>query len=174
MVGTIHSMQHHIRSIYRDLQIAQGCKEWGKPIAGIGQGNGAGPQIWATVSTPLFQILVEEGFLAMIICAISRHKRSLVGFGFVDDTNLCVTAKDNQQSLVLERMQQSLKMWANLLRVTGGALVPEKCFWYFVKPEWKPNIAKWVYDDLNLTHQLHVPDDEGKHQVIPQLKASEA
>ena len=115
MVGTIHSMQHHIRSIYRDLQIAQGCKEWGKPIAGIGQGNRAGPQIWAAVSTPLFQILAEEGYLAMIICTISRHKHSLVGFGFVDNTDLCVTVKDNQQSSVLERMQQSLEMWANLL-----------------------------------------------------------
>jgi len=74
MVSTIHGMQHHVWSTYRDSQIVQGCKEWGKPIAGIGQGNGAGPQIWAAVSTPLFQILAEEGFLAMVICAISRHE----------------------------------------------------------------------------------------------------
>jgi len=67
MIGTIHGMQYHVRSIYGDLQIAQGQKEWGKPIAGIGQGNRAGPQIWAAVSTPLFQILAEEGYLAMII-----------------------------------------------------------------------------------------------------------
>ncbi len=71
-------------------------------------------------------------------------------------------------------MQQSLGMWANLLRVTGGALVPEKCFWYFVKPEWQPNITKWVYADPNPAHQLHVPDDEGKLKAIPQLRASEA
>ena len=74
MVGTLHGMKHHVWSTYGDLQVAQGCKEWGKLIAGIGQGNGVGPQIWAAVSTPLFQILAEEGFLAKVICTISRHK----------------------------------------------------------------------------------------------------
>jgi len=36
MVGTLHGMQHHIQSTYSDLQTAQGCKEWGKLITGIG------------------------------------------------------------------------------------------------------------------------------------------
>jgi len=107
MVGTLHSMQHHVWSTYSDLQTAQGHKEWGKPIAGIGQGNGVGLQIWAAVGTPLFQILAEEGFLAKVICTISKHKQSIVGFGFVNDTNLCVTVEDNKLSLVLHRMQQS-------------------------------------------------------------------
>jgi len=103
------------------------------PIAGIGQGIGAGPQIWAAVCTPLFQILAEEGFLAQIICAISAHKRSIVGFGFVDDTDLCITATDNQLPTVFHQMQKSLRMWADLLQATGGALVPEKCFLVFCK-----------------------------------------
>jgi len=144
------------------------------PITGIGQGNRMGPQIWAAVSTPLFQILVEEGFLATIICAISIHKCSIVGFSFVNDTDLCITVADNKLPTVLHRMQQSLQMWANLLQVMGGALVPEKCFWYFVKPEWQQNTAKWTYADPDPSHRLHILDDEGNLEVIPQLKASEA
>jgi len=47
-------------------------------------------------------------------------------------------------------------------------------FWYFVKPEWQQNIAKWVYADPNLAHWLHILDDEGKLKVILQLRALEA
>ncbi len=115
MLGTIHGMQHHIRSMFGYSKVAQGRKEWGKPTAGIGQGNGAGPQIWVAVSTPLFQILAEEGFLAMIVCAVSIHTRLLVSFGFVDDTDLCIMAADNKLPTVLQQMQQSLHMWASLL-----------------------------------------------------------
>jgi len=30
---------------------------WAMPIAGIGQGNGNGPSIWAAVSLPMFDIM---------------------------------------------------------------------------------------------------------------------
>jgi len=174
MVSTIHRMKHHVWSTYGNSQMAQGQKEWGKHIAGISQGSRVGPQIWAAVSTPLFQILAEEGFLATIICTISSHEQSIVGFGFIDDTDLYITAADNKPPMVLHWMQQSLQMWANLLWVTGGALVPEKCFWYFVKPEWQQQSTKWTYADPDPSNRLHVPDDEGNLEVIPQLNASEA
>jgi len=43
------------------------------------------------VSTPLFQILTKEGFLAQIICAISKHQSTMAGFGFTDNVDLCTT-----------------------------------------------------------------------------------
>jgi len=133
MLSTLHGMHHHVQSTYGDSKTSQGCKEWGSPIAGIEQGNGAGPQIWAVVSTPLFQILAEDGFLALVICSISRHCHTIAGFGFVDDTDLCITAADHNSTTVLRCMQHSLQTWAALLRATGGAfLVPEKCFWYMI------------------------------------------
>jgi len=64
--------------------------QWKEPIAGIGQSNGAGPHIWVVVSTPLFQILTQEGFLAHIICEIYKKRSSMAGFGFVDDVDLCI------------------------------------------------------------------------------------
>jgi len=51
MITTIHKMEHHIRTTYGDSVMSASCKSWKAPIAGIGQGNGAGPHIWATVSS---------------------------------------------------------------------------------------------------------------------------
>jgi len=45
MIGTLHGMQHHMRSTYGDSKTLQGWHEWGTPIMGISQGNGASPQI---------------------------------------------------------------------------------------------------------------------------------
>jgi len=137
-------------------------------------GSGAGPQIWAAVSTPLFQILATKGFLAQIICTISTHQRSIVGSGFVDNTDLGITMADSQVTTVLHQMQGSLGMWVALLQATGGALVPEKCFWYFIKPVWQQNKGQWDYKDPNPCHHLKVPDDNGRLEEIPQLKVSEA
>jgi len=72
MVSMIHGMQHHVQSMYGNSSISQGHAQWTEPIACIGQGNGAGPHIWVVVSTPLFQILTQEGFLAHIICTLSK------------------------------------------------------------------------------------------------------
>jgi len=57
MVQTLHNMHHYTRMAFGNLTISQGQHKWGKPIEGIGQGNGTGPQIWAAVSSPLFEIL---------------------------------------------------------------------------------------------------------------------
>jgi len=128
MITTLHKMQHHIRSTYGDSTQSQGQQQWAAPIAGIGQGNGAGPQIWAAVSSLLFQILTADGFIAQIICAISGHRYSLSGFGFVDNVDLCITVPNNDRMMVVEKLQNSLRTLVGLLRATGGALVPDKCF----------------------------------------------
>jgi len=115
MVTTIHGMQHHVCSTYGNSTTSQGCIQWNLPLAGIGQGNGAGPQIWAAVSTPLFQILTKEGFIALVICAISHLELSTAGFGFVDDVDLCIMIPKGNGEQVVSKMQQSINMWAGLL-----------------------------------------------------------
>jgi len=70
-----------------DSQISQGCNNRGIPIARIGQGNGASPQIWVAVSMSLFQILAMEGSFAQIICTILAHQQLITGFGFMDNTD---------------------------------------------------------------------------------------
>jgi len=72
-------------------------QDWSKPVAGIGQGNGARSQIWAAVSTPLFKIICQEGFIAQFICALTKEQRQMAGFAFVDDTNLIVMDESNNE-----------------------------------------------------------------------------
>jgi len=71
MVRTIHGMHHFTRTAFGDSQISQGRQEWGAPIAGIGQDNGVGLQIWVAISSLLFAILRSKGFFALLIGAIS-------------------------------------------------------------------------------------------------------
>jgi len=71
---------------------------------------------------------MTEGFFASIICAMSLVAWNLVGFMFVDDTNLCVTHPDNTSTAVTTHMQASICNWEGLLKAIGSALVPDKCF----------------------------------------------
>jgi len=73
MMKALHRMNHHIRMMYGDSQQSASRKTWNKPIAGISQGNGTGPSIWAAVSSPMFNIMCQHGFFALMRGAIS-HK----------------------------------------------------------------------------------------------------
>jgi len=57
MTSTLAQLWYHVHSAFGNSELAQGQAEWKDPIAGIGQGNGTGPQKWVVVSTLLFEIL---------------------------------------------------------------------------------------------------------------------
>ena len=61
MFTTIQRLDHYIRTVYGDSKLSFSGKLWTVPIQGVGQGNGAGPQIWAVVSTPVLNMLRAEG-----------------------------------------------------------------------------------------------------------------
>jgi len=172
MVTTLHKMQHHVQSTYGDSNQLQGWQKWASLIAGTSQGNGAGPQIWAAISSPLFQILTTEGFIAQVISAISGHECSLLGFGFVNDVDLCITVQNNNLVMVMEKMQNSLQMWARLLQATDGTLIPDKCFRYYVHNQWET--GSWKYAKPSPQYWMQVPDNQGWLITIWQLRPSEA
>jgi len=72
MTSTLQAMTHHVQTASGDSATGASCKHWNKPVAGIGQGNGMGPQIWAAVCTPLFKLLCTDGFVSKNSCAISQ------------------------------------------------------------------------------------------------------
>jgi len=115
MINTLHQMEHCIHTSFGNSTKGGNCKRWGKPIAGIGQGNGAGPQIWAAVCSPLFELLKQQGFFAHIIGAILLYGRKLAGFAFVDDMDLCVTHPSNDTHQVAAHMQRSVTSWEGFL-----------------------------------------------------------
>jgi len=65
-------------------------------VAEKGQGNGVGPQIWVAVCTPLFAIILMEGFIATNYFAMSKVTTELVGLAFVDDTDLLTNDASNE------------------------------------------------------------------------------
>ena len=136
MLKTIHGMRHHTQTVHGDSQCFASQSTWAAPIVGIGQGNGAGPQIWAAVSFPLFDIMPQDGFLAMVHCTMSVLWEDIVGFTFVNDTDLCTSSPTRDDSIVIQ-MQQLVTNWEGLLlHVTRGALVQDKCFWYLIDQQW--------------------------------------
>jgi len=79
MITTLHDMEHHIRTIFGDSNISASRVSWQLPIAGIGQGNGAGPHIWAAVSSPMLDLMREHGFYAHMIGAILHMEKNWWG-----------------------------------------------------------------------------------------------
>jgi len=115
MFTTIQNLQHHVWTLYRDSKLWAGTEIWVVPVAGIGQGNGAGPQIWAVVSAPILNLLRQEGYGAAFKAAISRDQIQFVGYSFVDDTDLIQTGQTIHSTSVemLPMMQAALDLWNN-------------------------------------------------------------
>jgi len=72
MLTMIHGMNHHNRTAFGDSTQSASRTTWKTLIAGIGQGNGTGPSIWAAVSSPMFDIMRQDGFYALLTGAISK------------------------------------------------------------------------------------------------------
>jgi len=71
-IKTLPNLKHHIHTAFGNSKISQGQENLEALVAGIGQGNGAGRQTWAVVSTPLFKIMQMEG-LAFVVNTFCTH-----------------------------------------------------------------------------------------------------
>jgi len=58
------------------------------PLQGVGQENGAGPQICAAVSSPIFDMVCNSGHGSTLQSFLTQGMVKFVGFGFVDDADL--------------------------------------------------------------------------------------
>ena len=69
-----------------------------------------------------------------IITAISRTVVSLIGFAFVDDTDLVTGANDAHTSseMMIEQMQALMTNWCGGIRATGGLIAPTKTIWFAI------------------------------------------
>jgi hypothetical protein len=76
-------LEHHYRTIYGDSKRNFGSNLWLAPCQGLGQGNGAGPQRWAVVSTPVLNYLRSEGCGVAFKASISGRVIQFGGYAFV-------------------------------------------------------------------------------------------
>jgi hypothetical protein len=150
MFETLQQAVHHVRTAYGVSSKTYGggnIKGINMPMHGIGQGNGAGPAIWAVISCLILEVMHKQGYVATFVSAISWMSIALCGFLFVDDADLLFTAPTTHQrgEEIAESAQRHLDEWEGLIRATGGALVPSKSFWYLVDFQWDG--TDWIYWD---------------------------
>jgi hypothetical protein len=88
-------MTHHIRTSYGDSTTYAKKEE---KFHGILQGNGAGPTIWAMVSTHILNSLSYAGYGAEIKHPVTCNRTVIPAFAFVDDTDLIQTMTDDSHT----------------------------------------------------------------------------
>jgi hypothetical protein len=58
-----------------------------------------------------------------------------------------------------------LDCWGGVLRATGGALVPEKSYWYVIDFKWDGQ--QWAYPSkTDMLGDILITGADGKHQVV--------
>jgi hypothetical protein len=139
------------------------------------QGNGAAPAGWTVVSISILHAHKMQGHGASFLCPVSKKLKDLACILYVDDTDLLQLCQEEDDSTTTAHtaLQSSITCWGNLLIATGGALKPQKCFYYVIGYKWDSR-GKWSYEDLNITAPLNitVPQPNGTPVSIQQLPVS--
>ena len=137
MRKSIQLMTHRIRTLFGDSVITWGgehlpdLKDWENYSQGVLQGNTVGSTIWSLLSSIIFELLHNRGFAVEFCTSISKELFCLVGFAYVDDSNLIQMGSD--PDIVLSFMQQLINSWDALIDVTGGAMSVDKSWWYMIE-----------------------------------------
>ena len=163
MFGVIQCMTYYIRTMFGDSEKCYGGKQ-DIPFQGSCQGNGASPALWLVISMYLVLIMQEKNFASTVRTAYSNICLVFIGFLFVDDTDLVVIG--NQSDIAIEvqtKLQSMVTFWNGILRVTGGALRPEKCYWYLLRFKWVDGISKLIYEKPN---DILLSNDGGEQVAI--------
>ncbi len=100
---------------------------------GLGQGNRAAPPLWIQLSVVLVNVFRQLELRALLLDPITLEMIHTMGALFVDDTDL-YTLRDQllNPGDLWRQTQVDLHQWSCLLNATGGALKPEKFFWYLL------------------------------------------
>lgn len=171
---TLQNATHKVRTRYGDSATYYGSTNWSTYMHGIGQGNGAGPAIWAVLSTPILTMLRKQGFGCEFMSPISCKTFSFVGYSFVDDTDL-IQSNPSVSSYIdfLHSLQMSLDTWEGGLKATCGAIVPEKTFWHLIDFTLPP--GSWKYKLIkDCLGSLFVNDIYGHRKEIRRFEVSHA
>jgi len=123
MIAMLHEMNHNIWTAFCDSTHGANQNTLEAPLMGLEQGNGVGPHIWDVVSSPLLQIMRMDGFITKIYGNMSWHKKELVGFAFVNDTDLCVWAFTSRHQQLHATCNNWLPMGRDCFKPLGK--VPE-------------------------------------------------
>ena len=168
MLEPIRRLTHRIRTAYGDSHVTYGGDNWDRDPSGICQGNGAGPAIWALVSSPILKMLRDAGYGAKLHAAIGDTFIHLCGFAFVDDADTIQTGQlTDTMDAVVREAQAQLTLWEEGIRATGGGIEGTKSDFAVVHFCWKSGV--WTYAPMENGHKLWVPDGKGGKEFLQQI-----
>jgi hypothetical protein len=135
-------------------------------MMGLGQGNHAAPPSWIQLSAVLVNVYRQLDLGTDLQDPITDIKIHSMGAMYVDDLDL-YTWKDeitDPYELMLQSQREVLQ-WCLLLNTTGGALKPEKCFWYFL--DYTCEGGEWSYA-VHSEFELSITNPDGSASIIKQ------
>jgi hypothetical protein len=174
MFHTLQHLHHYVRTIHGVSSKSFQANDI-HPIAiqGIGQGNGAGPQIWAAISSVVLNALRQQHAGAEFELPFSRETLRLAGYAYVDDTDIIAYSTNDQDTTpIVEQMQRSVDLWNGLLSATGGQLEATKTFWYNIQFKWKE--GRWSYaTNTDSPAILTMANADGTRTLLEQVDVNE-
>ena len=176
MFNCIQNMRWTTRTVYGDSEKTFGGSDPGykfKP-QGMGQGNGAGPSVWSTVSSRMFEVLHKNNHSTRFHSPLSKgSKIDICGFAFVDDSDIIAGLNNsNDPETTVNKMQRVIDCWEGVAKTTGGALEPSKSWWYLIHFQW--NDGKWKYGNLsNVLNDTLTARDKNNNRVELQYLPSD-
>ena len=174
MFSTIQNLTHTVRTAFGDSETSFHQDIWAAPLHGVGQGNGAGPAIWAVISSPILDLLRKEGIGAAFKMNLTGKVVKILGYSFVDDTDLVVGGNCFNNDDIASELQRALDMWHIGIEAKGGALVPEKSFWSEVAFQWDDK-GQWSYmEESEEPSQILMKDHKNEVSILRKTQPNEA
>jgi hypothetical protein len=139
-------------------------------MMGLEQGNYAAPPSWIQLSAVIVNVYKQLGLGTEIHDLITDDIIHTMGVMYVDNLDL-YTWKDSitDPAKLMIEAQREVTWWSLILNATGGALKPEKCFWYLL--DYTCNEGVWSYA-VHTDFELSVTNPDGSRSSIKQEEIS--
>ena len=178
MFDTLATSKHRVRTGFGD-STAVFYPPSNVPFQGCGQGNGAGPAIWVAISSILITMMEAAGYGFECLSALDSNLVTAQCFCFVDDTDVIEASSSVNTSGedILPSVQQAATLWARGIRATGGAINPDKSFWWLIDFDWDPQGGRWKFRSKQTMApdlDLQIPGLTGELEALRRLDSNEA
>lgn len=173
-IRTLQALEHQIKTAF-GVSKESYTGNSRKPLQGIAQGYGPAPTGWVAISSPLIEMMLQEGYGHNDWSAILSAALTLVCFAFIDDTDLVNTLPDGEYDIntLISSTQNALDLWKGGLLTTGGTLVPKKSCWYLIDFRCTAN-GNWVYKKISeCPGEMYITQPDGKRIKIDRCEVTE-
>jgi hypothetical protein len=139
-------------------------------MMGLGQGNRAVPPSWIQLSAVMVTVFKQLNLGAIIHNPFLDVLIHSMGALFVNNTDMYTWRRHILDPGELwAQIQIKIEQWSHLLNATGGALKPEKCWWYLL--DYTCEDGEWKYANA-VPRELFIINPDGTKSAIKQEEAT--